>query len=106
MISRAIQAEIGKSIRQFPVVTVTGTRQCGKTTLLKHALPEYQYVSLEDPDIRELAMEDPRAFLSEYDDHVIIDEAQRVPQLFSYIQTKIDSRDETGQYIRKRLIFR
>ena len=99
MISRAIQVELGKSIRQFPVVTVTGTRQCGKTTLLKHALPEYQYVSLEDPDIRELAMEDPRAFLSDYDDHVIIDEAQRVPQLFSYIQTKIDSRDETGQYI-------
>lgn len=83
MISRAIQAELSKSIRQFPVVTVTGTRQCGKTTLLKHALPEYRYVSLEDPDIRELAMEDPRAFLSEYDDHVIIDEAQRVPELFS-----------------------
>ena len=99
MISRAIQAELSKSIRQFPVVTVTGTRQCGKTTLLKHALPEYRYVSLEDPDIRELAMEDPRAFLSEYDDHVIIDEAQRVPELFSYIQTKIDARDETGQYI-------
>ena len=99
MISRAIQTELNKVLHQFPVVTVTGTRQCGKTTLLKSVLPEYRYVSLEDPDIRELAAEDPRSFLSEYDDHVIIDEAQRVPELFSYIQTKVDARDETGQYI-------
>jgi uncharacterized protein len=67
-------------------VTVLGTRQAGKTTLVLHELPDYAYVSLEDPDERMLAAEDPRAFLRRYPGNTIFDEVQRVPELLSYLQ--------------------
>lgn len=86
-------------LKVFPVLTLTGTRQSGKSTLLKNMLPEYRYVSLEDPDIREFAKLDPRGFLDDYDRYTIFDEAQQVPELFSYIQTKVDHDDLCGQYI-------
>ena len=83
----------------FRVVSLTGPRQAGKTTLCKLAFPEYRYVSLEDPDMRVYARDDPRAFLNEYRSKVIIDEAQRVPEILSYIQTIVDEDAENGQFI-------
>ena len=85
--------------RMFRVVSLTGPRQAGKTTLCKLAFPEYRYVSLEDPDMRVYARDDPRAFLDEYRSKVIIDEVQRVPEILSYIQTIVDEDAENGQFI-------
>lgn len=99
MIQRTLTSRIKELSEKYPVITLTGPRQSGKTTLLRYAFPHYQYVSLEDLDIREFAEADPRGFLSSYPKHVIIDEAQRVPSLFSYIQTRVDSENETGMYI-------
>jgi len=86
-------------IVKYPIVTLTGPRQSGKSTLLKYSFPEYQYVSLEDPDIREYVQTDPRGFLATYPDKTIIDEAQRVPKLFSYLQTHIDNQNKEGMYL-------
>jgi len=86
-------------IGKYPIVTLTGPRQSGKSTLLKYSFPEYQYVSLEDPDIREYVQTDPRGFLTTYPDKTIIDEAQRVPELFSYLQTHIDNQNKEGMYL-------
>ncbi len=99
MIARTIQQKIENLASKFPVVTLTGPRQSGKSTLLRHAFPDYQYVSLENLDVRTFATEDPHGFLKTYPRHVIIDEAQRVPTLFSYIQTHVDEVDEPGLYI-------
>ncbi len=99
MIARTIQQKIEILASKFPVVTLTGPRQSGKSTLLRHAFPDYQYVSLENLDVRTFATEDPHGFLKTYPRHVIIDEAQRVPTLFSYIQTHVDEVDEPGLYI-------
>lgn len=96
---RTIKSKLTQLLKAFPVVTLTGCRQCGKSTLLKHLLPEYTYISLEDLDIRQMAQEDPRHFISVYSKNVIIDEIQRVPQLLSYIQTHVDSINEAGTYV-------
>jgi predicted AAA+ superfamily ATPase len=85
--------------RRFPVVTLTGPRQSGKTTLTREAFPRHAYVSLETPDERAFATEDPRGFLERFRKPVILDEAQRVPDLFSYIQTFVDADDRPGRYI-------
>jgi uncharacterized protein len=98
-----IERELSKSIiatlTKFPVIALTGPRQSGKTTLLKYLLPDYKYISLENPDNREFATNDPNGFLKTYNSNVIIDEAQRVPSLFSYIQTIVDESGQMGQYI-------
>lgn len=99
MIKRDIENKIRFLAEKFPVITLTGTRQCGKSTLLRHSFPDYRYVSLEDADIRQIALEDPRGFLTQYDEKTIIDEAQYAPKLFSYIQTKVDLAEKTGMYI-------
>ena len=99
MIKRAISGTILDMASKFPVVTLTGPRQSGKSTLLKSCFADYKYVSLEDPDIRQLAENDPRGFLKNCGTKCIIDETQRVPDLFSYLQTIVDSRDECGQFI-------
>lgn len=99
MIHRQLTDKLISLSTQFPIVTVTGPRQSGKSTLLRHEFPDYRYVSLEDIDMREFAVEDPRGFLKSYDNHVIIDEAERVPSLFSYLQTHVDKADATGMYI-------
>ena len=99
MIERALAGKLATMAESFPVVTLTGPRQSGKSTLVKATFPGYRYVSLEDPDIRALAREDPRSFLKHYDERVIIDEAQHVPELFSYMQGAIDARDTPGRYI-------
>ena len=98
-VQRTIVASIIELLGKYPVVALTGPRQSGKTTLLKNAFPNYSYVSLEKPDVREFATKDPNAFLKQYSEYVIIDEAQRVPSLFSYIQTIVDDSGKMGQFI-------
>ncbi len=99
MVTRNIINKIRQIATKFPVVALTGTRQCGKSTLLKNCFPDYRFISLEDLDVRQYALSDPRGFLSNFGDHLIIDEAQYAPQLFSYIQTKVDDKNESGMYI-------
>ena len=99
IIEREIKGKLTALLKSFPVVTLTGCRQCGKSTLLKHLLPNYTYVSLEDIDIRQMAKDDPRHFISVYNKNVIIDEIQQVPELLSYLQTHIDSVNKSGMYV-------
>ena len=99
MIERKLTATIRSYISKYPILTLTGPRQSGKTTLLKTIFPGYRYVSLENPDIRIFADEDPTAFLREYDTQVIFDEVQQVPKLFSYLQTMVDESGEMGRFI-------
>lgn len=98
-VSREIYNELIEACNTFPVVTITGPRQSGKTTLLKNVFPDKKYVSLEDPDIRQLAASDPRSFLNQSDTGLIIDEIQRVPELVSYIQGIVDQLQIPGYYI-------
>jgi len=84
---------------QYPVVTITGPRQAGKTTLCRQTFPEKKYVSLEDIDKRDYAQNDPRGFLSDFQGGVIIDEVQRVPDLLSYIQGIVDDHEIKGEFI-------
>jgi len=84
--------------RKFPIVTLTGPRQSGKSTLLKAVLKDYNYVSMEDPDNRLFVTEDPRGFIKTYPDKTIIDEVQRAPELFSYLQTHVDNENREGMY--------
>lgn len=84
---------------EFKIVAIIGPRQSGKTTLARSVFPEKPYVSLEDPDYRRFAIEDPRRFLDQYPSGAVIDEAQRCPDLFSYLQGIVDARTETGQFI-------
>ena len=99
MIQRALAATLRRAARRFPVVTVTGPRQSGKTTLVKHEFPRHAYVSLEEPDQRAFALEDPRGFLAQFPGPLVIDEAQRAPDLFSYLQVLVDERDVPGRYV-------
>lgn len=99
MIARDISDKIKLLSTKFPIVTVTGPRQSGKSTLLKNLFSDYRYVSLENPDIRAFATDDPNGFIKTYANRVIIDEAERVPSLFSYLQTHIDDANETGMYL-------
>ena len=84
---------------QFPILVLTGPRQSGKTTLLKSLFSEYRYVSLEDPDVRRFAHEDPRGFIATHGDRVIFDEVQRTPDLFSYLQSRVDEASGAAKYI-------
>ena len=99
MIERSIENKIRQMTTKYPVVTLTGTRQCGKSTLLRQRFGDFKYVSLEDIDRRQMAIDDPRGFLMNFGTPLIIDEAQYAPDLFSYIQTRVDEADETGMYI-------
>jgi len=99
MIARSIAANIRGQLNKYPIVALTGPRQSGKTTLLRQLFDQYEYVSLESPDVRSFAQEDPRGFLKKYHQQVILDEVQRVPELFSYLQTHVDECKQMGQYI-------
>ncbi|MBI4244996.1 MAG: ATP-binding protein [Planctomycetes bacterium] len=99
MIPRLIAGHLKRAIAHFPVITITGPRQSGKTTLVRGELDNYDYVSLENPDQREFAMNDPLGFLSRFKRKVIFDEVQKVPELFSYIQTIVDESKINGQFI-------
>ena len=99
MIIRDAQRKISEMAEKFPVILLTGPRQSGKTTLCKNQFPSYTYVSLENPDNLEFAENDPKGFLRIYNKQVIIDEAQKCPVLFSYIQQIVDESNTSGQYI-------
>ncbi len=99
MIPRIIQSQLLKLWKSYPVVTIIGPRQSGKTTLARATFPDFHYVSLERPDIRQMAEADANAFLRAYPAPVIIDEIQRVPQLLSYIQVLVDESGKNGQYL-------
>ena len=99
MIKRNITKELHLLLQEYPIVTVLGPRQAGKTTLVQHELPDYAYVSLEDPDERMLAAEDPRAFLRRFPDNTIFDEVQRVPTLLSYLQGIVDKEQKNGRFV-------
>ncbi|MGI6341863.1 MAG: ATP-binding protein [Bacteroidales bacterium] len=99
LVYRKIKDAIKQLIDKYPIIALTGPRQSGKTTLLKSMFSEYKYVSLESPDIRNFAETDPKGFLKQYDKYVIFDEVQRVPQLFSYIQSIVDDSGIMGQFI-------
>lgn len=99
MIERSIEKKLTHLASKFPIVTLTGIRQCGKSTLLRNCFDDYRYVSLEDIDIRQMAQSDPRGFLQNFPSKTIIDEAQYAPELFSYLQTRVDEVNDTGMYI-------
>lgn len=99
MLRRALQLALRQAARQCPVVILTGPRQSGKTTLVRSAFPRHRYISLEDPDQREFAQDDPRGFLDQLKGKVVLDGAQRAPDLFSYIQTNTDERQGNGRFI-------
>jgi uncharacterized protein len=99
MISRKATAELQALAAQFTAVAVVGPRQSGKTTLVRSVFGDKPYVNLENPDTRRYALEDPRGFLSGYPDGAIIDEAQRVPELFSYLQQILDENPVPGLFI-------
>ena len=96
---RLLKKELVQSAAEYPVVTVLGPRQSGKTTLVRMTFPDLPYRLLEAPDIRRIAAEDPRGFLMDSKDGMIIDEIQRVPELLSYIQEIVDSENRPGRFI-------
>jgi uncharacterized protein len=98
MIDRKLTQKIINLAQKFQVITLTGPRQSGKTTLVKMAFPSLPYVSLEEPDIRQFALTDPRGFLSNFVEGGILDEVQNAPELFSYIQSIVDN-DRNVQFI-------
>jgi len=99
-IHRLLEESLGRALKTFPAVVVTGPRQAGKSTLVqKVGGDQFRYVSLDEMDIRSLANNDPRGFLSKYPNPVIIDEIQHAPQLLSYIKAAIDRDRKPGQWI-------
>ncbi len=99
MVTRDAMPSLKQLADYYPVVALTGPRQSGKTTLARIAFPGKPYASLEDPDVREFAQTDPRGFLARYPEGVILDEAQRVPDLFSYLQTAVDADPRPGRFV-------
>ncbi len=99
MIKRTAHDTIMRLAKGFPVIAITGPRQSGKTTLARSAFPDKPYLTLEDPDTRLLAESDPRGLLSNYPDGLILDEVQRSPQIFSYLQNFVDAHLVPGKYI-------
>ena len=99
MITRAMTKELVQAAKEYPVVTVLGPRQSGKTTLVRMTFPDRAYFSLEDPDVRMAAEADPRGFLGQMEDGGILDEVQRLPVLLSYIQGIVDESRRSGLFI-------
>jgi hypothetical protein len=99
MIPRHLTPHILKYSKEYPLVALVGPRQSGKTTLAKALFPTYKYLSLENLDIRQHASSDPRGFLNDYGPYVILDEVQRVPELFPYLQEIVDTNQDPAQYI-------
>lgn len=99
MIPRTLTTWLKKNATWFPIVSLTGPRQSGKSTLLKGTFPDYDYVNLEDPSVRRSAIDDPRGFIRNRSHPLVVDEAQYVPDLFSMIQVVSDEMNKPGQYI-------
>ncbi len=99
MIQRTLSQKLSSLAGQFPVVTITGPRQSGKTTLTRMVFTNHEYASLEEPHEREFALADPRSFLRRYKSGVILDEIQRAPDLLSYLQGIVDAGVDNGKFI-------
>ena len=100
-IKRFLEADIAQGMLYFPVVAILGPRQSGKTTLAKKMFTKHHYVTLEEPDMRKAAVNDPRSFLNLHRNKhgLIIDEFQHVPELLSYIQSIVDTEQQQGYFI-------
>jgi len=99
MIQRTLTPVLRQAARDYPVVTLTGPRQAGKTTLVRAVFPDHAYVNLEQPEIRRLAQEDPQQFFHLHPGPLILDEIQRVPELLSWIQVRADKTSRRGEFI-------
>ena len=99
MYIRTLSNQLISSLESYDVLTLLGPRQSGKTTLVRYLFNDFDYQSLEDPDIREIAKTDPRGFLSQLSNHVILDEIQRAPDLTSYIQTIVDNPENKRKFV-------
>ena len=98
MVERTIKKYILRLIDKFPIISLSGPRQSGKTTLLRNLFPDYYYINLENLDERALLQEDIRGFLGNYSEKgLVIDEAQRLPELFSYLQGFVDESGIMGK---------
>ena len=98
-IHREIEPFVQKLAGFYPVVTITGPRQSGKTTLIRHLFPNHAYFNLETPDIRELAKSDPRKFLADQNGPMVLDEIQKLPELLEYVQAEVDEHPQKGRFI-------
>ena len=98
-IKRRIEKELHDLYKQYAVITITGPRQSGKTTLVRNNFPNLKYFNLEKPDVLDFALNDPNSFLAQAKDGMIIDEIQYAPQLLSYIQVIVDETKKIGQFI-------
>ncbi len=98
MFKRKLQKKLLSLAEKFQVITLTGPRQSGKTTLVQATFPNIPYISLEEPDIRQIALTDPRGFLANYPTGAVLDEVQHTPELFSYIQSLVDG-DRNTQFV-------
>ena len=99
MIQRTIEKHISTLMNEYFSVSIFGPRQCGKTTLAKTLFPSFSYANLEDMNVRSLAKNDPEEFFTRFPEPVIIDEIQRVPELLSTVQVRIDKNQKKGQYL-------
>ena len=99
MIQRQAKEKLKDLSGKFKAIAVIGARQAGKTTLVKQVFKNKKYVSLENPDTRNFALSDPRGFLATYPDGAILDEVQRTPEIFSYLQEVLDNSKAKGQFI-------
>lgn len=99
MIARTAASTLKEIMRGYPVVAINGPRQSGKTTLAKAVFADKPYVSLEDPDERQFAEQDPRGFLNRYPEGAVLDEVQRCPELFSYLQGIVDNDGRMGLFV-------
>ncbi len=99
MIPRDAGETLKKLSKDYPVLVITGPRQSGKTTLVKSIFSDREYISFENPDVREMAISDPRGFLNRYRDGAVFDEIQRAPDLLSYMQQIIDENIRPGMFI-------
>lgn len=99
MINREAKQTLLRLARGFPVVVLNGPRQSGKTTIARATFPQKAYVSLEDPDERMFAENDPRGFLKRFPEGAVLDEVQRCPDLFSYLQSRVDQEKKMGMFV-------
>lgn len=99
MIPRTLAPVLLRSAQRFPIVTVLGPRQSGKTTIVRELFPDHVYVNLENPETRALFNEDPKSLLRDGREKVVIDEAQRAPDILSWVQVFVDRENEPGRFV-------